>query len=136
MNERMTYWKDFIFAIFDLIRIIFIILIIVGCVVLYITFTPWWVSVVILLIGWICWFAHDQATEKAQARIMIDNNISRYEANIEQSENNIRRYYDKIAKAHLDEDTSNYVSLIEYEEKDIERYKDEIRDLKIRRTLI
>lgn len=132
----MTYWKDFFFAIFDLIRIIFIILIIVGCAVLYMTFVPWWINAIILIVGGICWFAHDQATEKAQARIMIDNNISRYEANIEQSENNIRKYYDKIAKAHLDEDTSNYVSLIEYEEKDIERYKDEIRDLKIRRALI
>lgn len=136
MNERRTYWKDFFSTIFDLIRIIFIGLIIVGCAVLYMTFVPWWVSAIILLVGWICWLAHDQAIEKAQLRLEIDDNILYYETRIAQSEDNICKYYDRIAKAHLDEDTSDYVILIEHEEKDIERYKNKIRDLKIRRALV
>ena len=35
MFAERQYWKDFFFTIFDLIRIIFIGLIIIGCVVLY-----------------------------------------------------------------------------------------------------
>ena len=132
----MTYWKDFFFAIFDLIRIIFIILIIIGCAVLYMTFVPWWVSAIILIVGGICWFAHDQAIEKAQLRLEIDDNILYYETRIAQSEDNIRKYYDRIAKAHPNADTSDYVTLIENEEENIERYKNKIWDLKIRRALV
>lgn len=130
------YWKDFFTAIFELIRTIFIVLIIAGCAVLYMCIVPWWVSIIILVIGGVCWYAHDQAVEKAQARTEIDDNILYYETSIAQSEDNIRKYYDRIAKALPDEDTSDYATLIEHTEKNIEKYKDKIRDLKIRRTLI
>ena len=137
--DRKQYWRDFFFAIWDLIKIIFMILL-VGCgAVIYMSLVPWWVSICILAVVWIWYWADSKATEKQEERMRINSDIEYLKEKIRINKDCIATLSELLEKIKEDEDEElqkKYIREIRHAEMENERFSKNIERLEFQKILI
>lgn len=137
--DRKQYWRDFFSAIWDLIKIIFMILLI-GCgLTIYMYLTPWWVSICILAIVWIWYWADSKATEKQEERMIINSDIEYLKEKIRINKECIANLSELLEKTKENKDEElqeKYISEIRYAEMENKRFSKTIERLLYRKSLI
>ena len=138
--DRKQYWKDFFFAIWDLIKIIFMILL-VGCgAVIYMNLVPWWVSICILAIVWIWYWADSKATEKQEERMRINRDIEYLKEKIRINKDCIANLSELLEKIKEDEDEKlqeeKYIREIHHAEMENKRFSQNIERLEFQKSSI
>ena len=137
--NRKQYWRDFFSAIWDLIKIIFMILL-VGCgVVIYMSLIPWWVSICILAVVWIWYWADSKATEKQEERTRINSDIEYLKEKIRINKECIATLSELLEKIKEDEDEElqeKYIREIHHAEMENKRFSQNIERLEFQKSSI
>ena len=105
----LQYWIDFFGAILNLIKNIFLTLMVVILILVAIELIPLWVFGILFAVLCVYLYAHSVAIDKEDRRKRIDVDIEGWKANIEHKENIIVNMYQHIANSEPDEDTRRYV---------------------------
>lgn len=137
--DRKQYWRDFFSAIWDLIKIIFMILL-VGCgAIIYISFVPWWTSICILAVVWIWYWADSKATEKQKERTRINSDIEYLKEKIRINKECIANLSELLEKIKEDEDEKlqeKYIREIHHAEMENKRFSQNIERLEFQKSSI
>jgi septal ring factor EnvC (AmiA/AmiB activator) len=137
--NRKQYWRDFFSAIWDLIKIIFMILL-VGCgAVIYMSLIPWWVSICILAVVWIWYWADSKATEKQEERTRINSDIEYLKEKIRINKECIATLSELLEKIKEDEDEElqeKYIREIHHAEMENKRFSKNIERLEFQKSSI
>jgi septal ring factor EnvC (AmiA/AmiB activator) len=137
--DRKQYWRDFFSAIWDLVKIIFIILL-VGCgAVIYMSLVPWWVSICILAVVWIWYWADSKATEKQEERMRIDSDIEYLKEKIRINKECIAVLSELLEKIKEDEDEElqeKYIHEIHHAEMENKKFSQNIERLEFQKSSI
>lgn len=137
--DRKQYWKDFFFAIWDLIKFISMILLI-GCgVVIYMYLIPWWASICILAVVWIWYWADSKATEKQEERMRINSDIEYLKEKIRINKDCIANLSELLEKIKEDEDEKlqeKYIREIHHAEMENKRFSQNIERLEFQKSSI